>query len=126
MLKRKNNAKKNNTRVIRLDRIGGGGGIMLGGCGGINATPISEIIASPANFDGKEVTLHGIAKDATRIPLINMKSYVLKDDTGEIMVLTEGDLPKANEKLTVRVKVANLAIINGESLGTTVTEISRR
>ncbi len=82
-------------------------------------------VASPANFDGKEVALHGIAKEATRIPLINMKSYVLKDDTGEIMVLTEGDLPKANEKLTVRVKVANLAVINGEPLGTTVTEMRR-
>src|SRR5690348_14557286 len=106
--------------------LGVAAGIVLGGCGGINATPIRDITASPANFDGKEVTLHGIAKEATRIPLINMKSYVLKDDTGEIMVLTEGDLPKANEKLTVRVKVANLAVINGEPLGTTVTEISRR
>jgi len=106
--------------------LGMAAGVILGSCGGINATPIRDIITSPVNFDGKEVTLHGIAKDATRIPLVNMKSYVLKDDTGEIMVLTEGDLPKANEKLTVRAKVANLAIINGESLGTTVTEISRR
>jgi hypothetical protein len=31
-----------------------------------------------------------------------------------------------NEKITVRVKVANIAIINGESLGMTVTELSRR
>ena len=100
-------------------------GLMLGGCG-INATPIHDVTASPANFDGKEVTLHGVAKEATRIPLVNMKSYVLKDDTGEIMVLTEGELPKANQKLTVKVKVANLAVINGEPLGTTVTEISRR
>jgi hypothetical protein len=100
-------------------------GIMLAGCS-VNATPIRDVTASPANFDGKEVTLHGTAKDATRIPLVNMKSYVLKDDTGEIMVLTEGELPKANEKLTVRAKVANLAVINGEPLGTTVTEISRR
>ncbi len=100
-------------------------GIMLAGCG-INATPIRDIIASPANYDGKEVTLRGIAKDATRIPLVDMKSYVLKDDTGEVMVLTAGDLPKADEKLTVKAKVANLAIINGQSLGMTVTEISRR
>jgi hypothetical protein len=105
--------------------LGVAAGIVLGGCGGINATPIRDIIASPVNFDGKEVTLRGIAKDANRIPLVHMKSYVLKDDTGEIMVLTEGDLPKANEKLTVRAKVSNLAIINGESLGTTVVEVSR-
>ncbi len=38
-------------------------GIMLGGCGAIKATPINEINISPANFDGKEVMLHGVAKD---------------------------------------------------------------
>ncbi|MEP6877436.1 MAG: hypothetical protein ABI865_01200 [Nitrosospira sp.] len=101
-------------------------GIMLGGCGAIKATPINEINISPANFDGKEVMLHGVAKDPTRIPLFNTKAYVLKDDSGEITILTEADLPKMNEKITVRVKVANIAIINGESLGMTVTEISRR
>ncbi|SCY59140.1 hypothetical protein SAMN05216420_109110 [Nitrosospira sp. Nl5] len=101
-------------------------GITFSGCGSINATPISEINASPANFDGKEVLLHGIAKDPTRIPLFSMKTYVLKDDSGEITILTEGDLPKVNEEMSVRVKVANIAIINGESLGMTVTEVARR
>lgn len=101
-------------------------GIMLGSCGAINPTPINEINTSAANFDGKEVMLHGVAKDPTRIPLFSTKAYVLKDDSGEITILTEADLPKMNEKITVRVKVANIAIINGESLGMTVTEISRR
>lgn len=101
-------------------------GVVLGGCNSINATPISEINASPANFDGKEVMLHGVAKEPTRLPLLNLKSYVLKDDSGEIAILTEGDLPKTDEEISVRVKVANIAIINGEPLGTTVTEIARR
>jgi len=101
-------------------------GIALGCSDAINATPIGNIGKSPADFDGKEVTLHGTAKDQTRIPLINMKAYVLKDGSGEIMILTQGDLPKTNEELTVKVKVTNLAIINGESLGLTATEISRR
>ncbi len=56
-------------------------------------------------------------KIPTRIPLFNTKAYVLKDDSGEITILTEADLPKMNEKITVRVKVANIAIINGESSG---------
>ncbi|HVW63781.1 MAG TPA: hypothetical protein VHB01_02110 [Nitrosospira sp.] len=99
--------------------------VILGGCG-ISATPIKEINSSPASFDGKEVMLYGVAKDTTRLPLLGTKSYVLKDDSGEILVLTEADLPKVNEKISVKVKVANIAIINGESLGTTVTEISRR
>jgi hypothetical protein len=101
-------------------------GVLLGGCNRINATPINEIVTSPANFDGKEVMLHGVAKEPTRLPLFNMKSYVLKDDSGEITILTEADLPKTDEELSVKVKVANLAIINGEPLGTTVTEIQRR
>lgn len=101
-------------------------GILLGGCDAINATPINEINISPANFDGKEVTLRGVAKDPTRIPLLNTKAYVLKDDSGEVTILTEADLPKMNEKITIKVKVANIAIINGESLGMTVTELSRR
>jgi hypothetical protein len=99
---------------------------VLSGCGAINATPVNEINNSPANFDGKEVMLHGVVKDLTRLPLLNTKSYVLKDGSGEILILTEADLPKMNEEISVKVKVANIAIINGESLGTTVTEISRR
>ena len=91
-----------------------------------NATPIKELNTSPANFDGKEVMLHGVAKDVTRVPLFNLKSYVLKDDTGEATILTEGELPKMNEKIHVKVKVNNMAIINGESVGTTLTELERR
>ena len=97
----------------------------LSSCG-ISATPVGEIIKSPVNFDGKEVTLHGTVKDQTRIPLVNVKSYVLKDSSGEITILTDGGLPKTDEKLTVKVKVQNLAIVNGESLGMAATEISRR
>jgi hypothetical protein len=101
-------------------------GILLGGCGANNATPISELNSSPASFDGKEVILHGVAKDVTRIPLFNLKSYVLKDDTGEATILTERELPKMNEEIHVKVKVGNIAIINGESLGTTLMELERR
>jgi len=113
-------------RIVLVTAATGIMGVMLGGCGSINATPINEINTFPANFDGKEVMLHGVAKDPTRIPLFNMKSYVLKDDSGEITILTEADLPKINEEISVKVKVANIAIINGESVGMMVTEVARR
>ena len=66
-----------------------------------------------------------MVKELTRIPLINMKAYVLKDESGEIAILTDHDLPKSGQELSVKVKVQNLAIINGEPLGTTITEIER-
>lgn len=92
--------------------------ILLNACNPIDATPIKEINASPANFDGKEVTLHGVAEAPTRLPMLNFKSYVLKDETGEITILTDADLPNAGQELDVKVKVENIAIINGEPLGT--------
>lgn len=91
--------------------------------GGI--TLIREINAAPANFDGKEITLKGIPKDPTRIPLVNLKMYVLEDGSGEITVLTEFDLPKMNEEITIRVKVQALAIVKGEAVGLTATELER-
>lgn len=96
--------------------------------GHVNAeeiVPISEINTSPANFDGREVKLRGVAKSPTRLPLVNLKSYVLEDKTGEITVLTELDLPKMNEEITIRVRVKSLAIVRGEALGLTVTELER-
>ena len=87
--------------------------------------PINEINTSPVNFDGKEVKLRGIAKNPTRLPLVNLKSYVLEDESGEITILTELDLPKMNEKITIRVRVKSLAIVKGEAVGLTVTELER-
>ena len=99
--------------------------VALGGCDYVGVTPIKEIVAAPANFDGKEVKLRGVVKDATRIPLVNIKSYVLKDDSGEITIHTEADLPKMNAKISVKARVQNVAIIKGESIGMTLTEIER-
>ncbi|PSJ16626.1 hypothetical protein [Nitrosomonas supralitoralis] len=91
--------------------------------GGI--TLIQEINSAPANFDGKEVTLKGIPKDPTRMPLVDLKIYVLKDSSDEITVLTEFDLPKMGEEITIRAKVRTLAIFKGEAVGLTVTEVER-
>ncbi|WP_297324286.1 hypothetical protein [Nitrosomonas sp.] len=86
---------------------------------------INEINESPVNFDDKEVKLKGIAKNPTRLPMVNLKSYVLEDKSGEITVLTELDLPKMNEEITIRVKVKSLAIVKGEAVGLTVFELER-
>ncbi len=88
-------------------------------------TPIKEINDAPVNFDGQEVVLKGTPKNPTRIPLVNLKSYVLEDSSGEITVLTESDLPKMNEEITIRAKVKSLAIVKGDALGLTVTELER-
>ena len=87
--------------------------------------PINTIITSPVNFDGKEVRLRGVAKNPTRLPMIDLKSYMLEDTSGEIMVLTESNLPRMNEEFIVRVRIKSLAIINGEALGLAAIELER-
>ncbi|SEM84664.1 hypothetical protein [Nitrosomonas marina] len=88
-------------------------------------TAIQEINTSPARFDGKTVTLRGVTKDPTRIPVIDLKAYVLEDDTGEIIILTSDNLPEMGKTTTVRVCIDHLAVIKGEALGTTVVELQR-
>ena len=88
-------------------------------------TPIKEIIAAPTKFEGKEVRLHGAAKNVTKIPFIDLKLYTLQDGTGEIPVVTQGDVPAEGEKLTVKGVVESAAIVNGESVGLRVKENER-
>lgn len=90
-----------------------------------NITAIQTINNAPARFDGKEVILRGVTKDPTRIPVIELKAYVLEDNSGEIIILTDSDLPEMGIKITVKVRVDSLAIIKGEALGTTVIEVER-
>ena len=91
--------------------------------GGITA--IHQINESPANFDRKIVQLTDITKNPTHIATIDLKAYVLEDNTGEIIILTNNRLPDMGQIITVRVRIENLAIINGEALGTTVIELQR-
>lgn len=88
-------------------------------------TSIHEIKTDSINFDGKQVNLQGVVKDPTRIPLIALKAYVLEDDSGEITILTDDDLPLMGKEITIRVRVESLAIIKGEALGLTVVELER-
>lgn len=97
----------------------------INACAQNGIVPINAINTSPVNFDGKEVRLRGIPKNPTRVPLMNIKSYVLEDKSGEVTILTEADLPKMNEEIVVRVKVESLAIIQGDAVGMTVIELER-
>ena len=47
-------------------------------------TAIRDIVAAPANFEGKEVKLKGKVTDITRVPIVELKSFALNDDTAEI------------------------------------------
>ena len=101
--------------------------MLLAGCDYLpfGYTPIKDIVAAPANFEGKEVKLKGKVKDISRLPIVELKSFVLQDDTGEISVHTQGDLPAVDDKMVLRGTVTSPAIIGGQALGLHVRETKR-
>jgi aspartyl/asparaginyl-tRNA synthetase len=63
-------------------------------------TPIASILKDPRQYDGQVVTIRGKVVDRTSLVLL--RYFTLRDDTGEIRVVTDRSLPLVGE--TVRVK----------------------
>ena len=85
-------------------------------------TPVKEIIAAPAQFEGKEVKLKGRVKGSVK--LLGVQVYKLQDETGEITVSTNA-LPAESSEVVVKGIVRSAVIVGGESLGLRVEEIKR-
>jgi len=100
---------------------------MVAGCDYLpfGYTPVKDIVSAPAGFEGKEVKLKGRVKDITKLPFLNLKMYTLQDETGEIGITTQGDLPAANESIALKGTVRSAVIIGGQSLGLRVEETRR-
>ena len=100
---------------------------LLAGCGhlGIGTTNIADIKANPRGFEGKEVVIKGTVKDVTKLPMVDLKSYVVADSSGDIPVTTKSDPPATGEKLVVRGEVSSAAIVGGHSFGVHVAERDR-
>ncbi|MDP2241177.1 MAG: hypothetical protein Q8K18_13580 [Burkholderiales bacterium] len=88
-------------------------------------TPVRDIVAAPANFEGKEVKLRGTVRDVTKLPMLNVKTYTLLDDAAEITVATEGNLPAVNDRIALKGTVKSVMILGGQSLGLRVEETKR-
>jgi multidrug efflux pump subunit AcrA (membrane-fusion protein) len=92
---------------------------------GIGYTPIKEIVAAPARFDGQEVEVTGVVTSSTKVPLVEIKAYVLRADGAELTVTTLGTLPPVDEKVSVQGKVKSAAIVGGRSIGLHLVERKR-
>jgi hypothetical protein len=100
---------------------------VLAACGhlGIGTTNVADIKANPRAFEGKEVVIKGTVRDVTKLPMVDLKSYVVADATGDITVTTKSNPPATGEKLVVRGEVSSAAIVGGHSFGVHVAERDR-
>jgi hypothetical protein len=75
-------------------------------------TPIGEILANPRNYDEKVTTISGVVIDLTSLLIV--KYFVLKDQTGEITVVTDRPLPVIGSKVRIQGKVAESFSLGSE------------
>jgi hypothetical protein len=101
--------------------------VAAAGCAslGVGVTAAGDIRRSPGSFEGKEVTVKGIVREVTKLPLVDVKTYELADSSGEIKVTTRGAPPAKGEKLIVRGVVSSTAIVGGHSFGVHLSERER-
>ncbi len=89
------------------------GMIFISGCN-ILTTPIKKIIENPRDYNGKQVTVSGQVGEI--FSLFVIKYFVIKDDTGEIIVVTQRPLPKKDAKIKVKGTVEEAFSIGDQQL----------
>ena len=101
--------------------------LLLSGCDYLpfGFTPVKEIVTSPGQFEGKVVRIKGKVKDVVKVPLVDLKMYVLDDGSGEVTVVASESLPAVNETVTLKGVVESMAIMGGESIGLRIQETKR-
>ena len=101
------------------------GGMVLAGCDYLpwSYTPIKDIVAQPGPHDGKEVRIKGKARDP--VQFLDLKMFVVADETGEIRVSTAGAVPGPGADVAVKGIVKSAVIVGGKSVGLHVQETER-
>ena len=84
-----------------------------------------EIIENPTRFEGKVVRVRGEVSYVLKVPLIGMRIYKIQDDTGEIAVLSSGELPEMGSTLLVKGSVSTALIMGQSNYGTHIREMKR-
>ncbi len=87
--------------------------LALAGCAG--ATPISELLQNSSKYNGKTVSVEGEVKESGG--LLGRGAYQIKDETGQLTVLSESSAPPpSGSKIGVKGVFEALLTIGSRSL----------
>jgi hypothetical protein len=100
---------------------------LLGGCDlvGPPRVAIKDILAKPTAFEGKEVLVRGTVVSVTKLPIVPIRGYVLREDGADLSVTTDGEVPAVGDALVVKGRIESAAIIGGQSYGLALRERDR-
>ncbi len=97
--------------------------VALLGCGmtSIGADRIGTLLQDPAAYDGKTVKVAGEVTNVVKLPFVETRLYTVRDDTGELTVVTYGELPRVGERVIARGTFSTLATFGVQSVGPHLT-----
>lgn len=95
----------------------------LAGCDRIalGADHIGDLLANPAAYQGKNVKVAGVVTNAVQVPFVGTRLYTVRDNTGEIAVVTYGELPAMGEKVVAHGIFSTVATLGVRSVGPHIT-----
>lgn len=88
--------------------------VAVAACNTLFPTPISDILQNPRKYEGVQVKVSGQVVDI--FSLFVVRYFVIKDDTGEITVVTQRPLPTRGEHISVIGKVEEAFSLGDQQL----------
>ncbi len=86
----------------------------LAACDKLVSTPIGKIAENPREYAGKSVTITGEVTDV--FSLFVLKYFAIRDDTGQIIVISDKPLPKKGTTLTVKGRIEEAFSVGDQQL----------
>lgn len=77
--------------------------VWLVACDALFPVSILKILQNPRDYAGKEVQVSGTVDDTFSI--FFLKYFVIRDDTGKLVIITEKPLPRKGDKAKVKGKI---------------------
>ena len=74
---------------------------------------------------GRKVRVKGDVTSALKIPIVATKLYALRDETGEITVVTSGSVPGIGARVRVEGVLENVAVVGTATVGLHISETRR-
>lgn len=90
--------------------------LFLSGC----ATKIGNILADPARYNNRNVTVQGNVTHS--VGLLVAGGYQVDDNTGKLIVLSNGPTPPKGSRVRVSGRVQSGVTLMGKSYGTTLRQ----
>jgi len=86
---------------------------------------ISDLQRHPGRYQDRTVSISGVVTSSWGVPLVPFKLYKVDDGTGEVTVISQSlRLPGRGERVRVRGRVDDIAVLGGRPLGLHLREES--